>query len=392
MGSLPLLLTVAAALIMNAGEDENTDVRRAPDVVDTIDALGTAGAPSRALAGVERERWLAGRATFARERTPRDGLGPAFNATSCAACHRDPAVGGAGGLEFNVVLAADDPEAPASDDAIARYLSGRGGGTLERELKAGRELRPSDLELRLANTLQTPSMLGLGLLERVHEDEILGREDPHDRDGDGVRGFAKRVRVGGAVRVGRFGWRADLPTLNDFTRAACGGELGLTVPAEVGFGRTEDGDLALDPEMTWAELDALVFFCSELAPPARGGRASEPEVARGEALFAQVGCATCHVPTLYGADGAIHPYTDLLLHAVVPDLPPSVDRGGEPSPFRTPPLWGVAHTAPYLHDGRAPTLADAIAAHGGEADAARGRFERLSAAEREAVLAFLADL
>jgi CxxC motif-containing protein (DUF1111 family) len=390
----PPLFLAAASLALAGDADEAKSA-------DAVPALGTPGAPTRELVGRERERWLAGRAFFLKEMSERDGLGPAFNATSCGACHLAPVTGGAGGLEFNVAVA---PEATGGkkrgaardDDAISRYLRsrevGQGRGLTQREIDKCVDMGGRRLDELVANTVQTPSILGLGALERVHEDEILGREDPHDRDGDGVRGVAQRVRVGNSTFVGRFGWRADLPTLNDFARAACGGELGLTVPAEVGFGQTDDGDLALDPEMTWGELDALVFFCRELAPPARGGRAAEPEVALGERAFDRVGCAVCHVPTLYGADGAIHPYTDLLLHAVAPRLPRTLDRKGEPAAFRTPPLWGIAQTAPYLHDGRAATLADAIAAHEGEAEGARKRFDALAPGEREALLAFLADL
>ena len=82
----------------------------------------------------------------------------------------------------------------------------------------------------VAGTVQTPSVLGLGLLESVYEDELLAREDPGDLDRDGIRGVANRVQVGNATRIGRFGWQAQLPTVRDFVRAACGGELGLTVP------------------------------------------------------------------------------------------------------------------------------------------------------------------
>lgn len=367
-------------------------------------ARGTAGAPGRELAGRELERWVAGRAFFGREMTQREGLGPAFNAASCGACHVDPAPGGAGGLEFNVRVAKDAGAAPAEGEeavrsAISRYLETRAvldARTLEEwrgELERLAAKEDPHLRARLiAGTVQTPSILGLGQLERVHEDEILGREDPDDRDGDGVRGIAQRVTVGGTVQIGRFGWHADLPTLNDFVRAACGGELGLTVPAEVGFGMTADGDLALDPEMTWQQLDELVFFCRELAPPARGGRGAEPEVKRGEEVFEKLGCGVCHVPVLYGADGPVNAYTDLLLHAVVPEVPPSETGSREPVLRRTAPLWGVGATGPYLHDGRAETLADAILAHGGEGLEAGRRFGAVRAGDREALLAFLADL
>jgi CxxC motif-containing protein (DUF1111 family) len=129
-----------------------------------------------------------------------------------------------------------------------------------------------------------------------------------------------------------------------------------------------------------------------LAPPPRAG-GTDPAIPQGEALFSTIGCATCHIPTLPGAGGPVPLYSDLLLH----DIHPAEFRGmAEPDApvgmYRTPPLWGVRDTSPYLHDGSATTLEDAILRHGDEALNARTNYEQLTAGEQDALLLFLEDL
>jgi CxxC motif-containing protein (DUF1111 family) len=225
---------------------------------------------------------------------------------------------------------------------------------------------------------------------------ILAQEDPDDRDGDGVRGIASRVEVRGREEIGRFGWRAQAPTIADFVCAALGAEIGLTV-ADVGrdFGVVEDPDAADDPELPTGDLDHLVFFCRSLAPPEPAEISSAEQVVatqRGEIVFEAIGCATCHVPALQSAQGPVQLYSDLLLHNVAPPLDEDGRKAGEPAAFRTPPLWGVRDTAPYLHDGRAETLDAAIRAHGGEAARSADRYAAIPVPERDALIAFLRSL
>jgi CxxC motif-containing protein (DUF1111 family) len=128
------------------------------------------------------------------------------------------------------------------------------------------------------------------------------------------------------------------------------------------------------------------------------------EVENGKKLFNQTGCANCHTPSL-GSVSRI--YSDLLLHRMGQDLeargssyggspPPPAERSTEEGPlpdeWRTAPLWGVADSGPYLHDGRAATLEDAILMHGGQGAAAAARFERLSPAQRDQLIGFLKTL
>jgi CxxC motif-containing protein (DUF1111 family) len=136
----------------------------------------------------------------------------------------------------------------------------------------------------------------------------------------------------------------------------------------------------------------MEFFLARLGPPRRVG-SLDPEVLSGELVFERVGCARCHVPELAGANGPVPLYSDLLLH----DVMPSAFRGmaepdAGPGHYRTPPLWGIRATAPYLHDGRASSLRAAILQHEGEANAVRQAFQALPVAERDALIAFLDDL
>ncbi len=415
-------IAIAILAVMSGGETESESAHPARLVE---------GFPTAKLGEPQATRWLAGKQLFEQEFDERTGLGPASNGPSCATCHHSPAIGGAGGLEFNVGGDAGDGSAPLFSYSLRGRRSGADDGPTPDESRNAFAQLPLESRKRIlakmspavqacsglegldveqvprAVGMQTPSLFGLGWLETVHETEILSREDPGDRDGDGVRGIASRVDVGGGrIEVGRFGWRAQAPRMEDFVRGACGGELGLTVPFdERGFGQTEDDDGSADPELAFHQLADLVSYCSDLAPPPRAGRASRSEVVKGEVHFAEVGCATCHVPRLEGEYGPVAAYTDLLLHVVAD--PPSeprteVARGrrgivaevaaAEPVAFRTPPLWGISRTGPYLHDGAAETLEQAIEAHAGEARRARRAWTGLDAEQRAELIAFLADL
>ena len=186
-----------------------------------------------------------------------------------------------------------------------------------------------------------------------------------------------------------------MPSLEEFTRDALSGELGITVPARAGltFGKQRDDDGVSDPEIKDADYDALVFFMKSLAPPPRKPIDSA-RAAAGAALFARIGCQRCHVPELRTADGTPVPlYSDLLLHDVMAvgalGVPSGAASGRE---LRTPPLWGLSGSAPYMHDGRAATIEQAIERHDGEGRAARAAFRELDSAARATLLEFLGSL
>ena len=228
------------------------------------------------------------------------------------------------------------------------------------------------------------------MIDGIADSVILANEDPLDNNGDGVRGVARLIDTGSGLEVGKFGWKAQIPTVSDFVRDAISSELGLTVFDDGrGFGLLTDSDGIADPEMPIQEYEDLIFYNQHLAAPPRAGVA----VAEGEALFTSIGCATCHIPELPGVNGPVPLYSDLLLHDIH-----DVDFRGTAEPdapvgmYRTPPLWGLRKSAPYLHDGRATTIQAAIEQHFDEAENSRLNYEALTASEREQLLLFLQDL
>ncbi len=267
----------------------------------------------------------------------------------------------------------------------------------------------------MTSVRMAPPLVGVGLLDAVPEADLLALADPDDRDGDGVRGRVNLVWDAGrgAFAVGRFGLKANQPSLRQQNAGAFNGDLGLTSPLFPDPGCTEAQTAcraASGPartELTDEQLDAVTFYTRALAVPARRN-ADDPLVRVGEGLFAAIGCAACHTPTLRTgpspalpalAGRDIHPYTDLLLHDLgegLADGRPDFQATGRD--WRTPPLWGlgltaaVADRATYLHDGRARTPLEAILWHGGEADAARAAVVRMPSLNRKALLAFLDSL
>jgi CxxC motif-containing protein (DUF1111 family) len=289
-------------------------------------------------------------------------------------------LGGAGGIDTSVIRFG--------------HRDGEGAWTaLERGVLPRASL-PGDPPVRLpdeANVIelrQPPTALGTGPLGRIAEVAILANEDPEDADQDGISGVARRLPDG---RIGRYGWKAQIPSALDFAADALLNENGLTVHASrSAFTRADDGDAWPDPELDDPALDDLVFYLEHLGPPIPVAPADPAAAARGAETFEEVGCASCHVPELDG----VPLYSDLLLHDVWPDPMGVVDQepGVLPTEFRTPPLWGIRDTAPYLHDGSAPDLPAAIVGHGGEAEGARDAFQALTAAEQAELVEFLRAL
>ena len=163
-----------------------------------------------------------------------------------------------------------------------------------------------------------------------------------------------------------------------------------------------------DPEVTSAAVANVVFYLKTLRVPPRRN-ADDPLVQEGALIFDDIGCASCHVPTLVTGASEIevldrkefHPYTDMLLHDMGPELDDGYTEGSvaETSEWRTAPLWGLGLAAEFqggqmflLHDGRANSIQEAVEYHGGEASGARGAFLALTPSQREAIMAFLMSL
>ncbi len=350
---------------------------------DPVPAVGSYGAPDKALAGAQAELYARGRRIFDRDVAIAKGLGPGFNGDSCRACHFEPTIGGAGPAGVDVTRQG------IIDEQTGSFFTPAGGTMLHRLMTDVHKRPAQDPDANVFELRQAPPLYGLGLVDRIADAQIEAHADPGDEDGDGISGRVRRLPDG---RIGRFGWKGDFPTLEDFVRDALSNEVGVTVPEGDGFvaGRSSDDDDAPDPEIDPADYAALVYYTARLGPPPAKAHLDDTE-ARGEQLFGDVGCTGCHTPELKTDDGQPVPlYSDLLLHDVAPPNYRGIESGDATMrEFRTPPLWGIGDTGPYMHDGLAGTLDEAIRRHQGESEGVTGRYEALSEQDQAALIAFL---
>ncbi len=342
--------------------------------------------------GTDDESIERGRALFDKAFTQAEGLGaPEMNADSCRACHQDPAMGGAGPLELNVSRFARDNGGAGPFENLD---GGQGLSKLYPPMHPGREEHPEGPDgADVFEQRQTPSVFGDGLIDEIPGIVITSHEDTLDANGDGIFGVARRIDVNGVIEIGRFGWKGQVPRLADFVNDAMMGELGITTPDNGrGFAGLSDGDPVADPEISQQDVDDMTAFLKSLPAPARGG-STDPRVVEGLGLFHEIGCAICHIPSLPGPNGPVPLYSNLLLHDVMPTDFRGMSEPGAPSGmFQTPPLWGIKDTAPYMHDGRAEDLQDAILAHYSEAEQVRQNYEALTDRQKAALILFLEDL
>ena len=397
-----------------------------------------------------------------------DGLGPLFNSRACQNCHLKD---GRGHPPFSADVPDDSGSMlvrlsvpPATDEEKAKLAAHRAnslpeptyGGQLqdrsiqglaaEGKLKieyAEQEVKLADGEsvsLRAPHYSLTdlgygpisadvmisprvaPPMIGLGLLEAVPEEQILALAQSEAASNAGISGKPNQVwsREHDKVMLGRFGWKAGIPTIAQQAAEAFNGDIGISstmIPAGSGDCTEKQPDCLNAPSgnspnyqnvEVGDDLFKLVeFYSQNLAVPARR-RPDDAQVLHGKAIFYQSGCASCHNPKFMTGEvpdqphlshQLIWPYTDMLLHDMGEGLADNRPEGAATgSEWRTPPLWGVGltqtvsgHTL-FLHDGRARNLTEAILWHGGEAEAARNKFAALSQTDRDALLAFVNSL
>ena len=410
--------------------------------------------PLDGLSDAERERFFRGRSLFNQSWVVApakddqvDGLGPLYNRLACISCHARngrglPPEGADERMQSMLVrlsVAGRGPHGgPRPHPAYGDQFNEEGipGVPGEGRIRLGwieSKHRLADGEVvslrrpRLAFTelgygpigrvLTSPrvgqQVVGMGLLDAVSAQTLAALAA--ERKPDGVKGRVNRVwnPETAAQEAGRFGYKANMPTLRVQIAGAFLGDLGITSdlhPAQncsvvqSACRQAPNGGL---PELSTRQLEDVEFYLAHLAVPARRNADSEA-VQRGEALFARVGCVQCHRPMLQTgpsprfprlAGQTIAPYTDLLIHDMglgLADGRPDFVASGRA--WRTPPLWGIGLTRTiseqerYLHDGRARSLTEAILWHGGEARVARRRFASLPAQERRALLAFLESL
>jgi CxxC motif-containing protein (DUF1111 family) len=373
---------------------------------------GTAkfGDPLPGLLPAEFERFRVGLDDFVEVETAEEGLGPAFNASSCGVCHNVPAIGGTS-------LVSEVRAAYRDEQGQIHPLIGADGQPLDTlyhlfstPSHGCQPVMPAEANI-IARRVPIP-LFGAGLVEAIDDETIVALEDANDANGDGISGRAARVvdRATGHVRIGRFGWKAQHATLRSFSGDAYRNEMGITnelFPDELATGVTPeqmkrcdpvpDPEDLVDPRTRLAAIDNFEAFMKFLAPPPRGP--VDDRARLGEQTFSSIGCGACHVPALpTGANP--HPlfnrrsvplFSDLLLHDVGTgdDIP---QASALPSEIRTPALWGLRMRRPLLHDGSASTAEAAILRHAGEAEPARRRFQQLSPGQRSALLAFLNSL
>jgi CxxC motif-containing protein (DUF1111 family) len=380
-------------------------------------AGGQLGDPLPGLTPAELDAFQRGKVLFEKRFKPEEGLGPHYNATSCASCHSTPTTGGSAQLyrNFFIAMYGTPPSQSAFPSlpspvvpAYGPHTPGAAGFTLEQgrfDIPATYFGTPVVVAQRNAIPL-----FGVGLFEFIDNQTILLNADPFDLDNDGISGRAN-YDFGD---LGRFGVKAQSNNIERFTRPPLFNQMGVTSDPFLGSAGTislssaaqgttdpdapiTDLDGVPDPEMTVTDLGDLIAFSRFLAPPPR--LPFSDAAMKGEALFAQIGCVGCHLPTLNSTLGPVEAHTDLLLHDMGLGLADNLQFGA-PSPggpstateFRTQPLWGVSLHAPFLHDGRAATLAEAIDAHGGEAQASRDKFTTLSPKEQAELITFLEHL
>ena len=365
--------------------------------------------PGEPLAGVtpaEFEEFRLGLEDFLEVETAEEGLGPAFNGTSCAACHNVPAVGGTSAV-------AEVRAARRLEDGTFAAVAADGESLFHLFSVPGHACQPAiPVEANVIIRRVPIPVFGAGLVEAIDDDTLVTLADLQARGRDGISGRAARItdRATGAQRVGRFGWKAQHATLLAFGADAYRNEMGITndlFPSEIAVGIDQgrmrlcdpipDPEDIADPRTRRRGIDNFASFMRLLAPVARGS--IDATASAGESVFTAIGCANCHVPALStgaNANPLLHRqpvplYSDLLLHDV--GTGDGIRQAAaEPGEIRTPALWGLRFRRPLLHDGSAATTDEAIARHRGEAESARVNYERLSEAQKAELRRFLTTL
>ncbi len=431
--------------------------------------------PAANLPDDERTRFVMGNSFYRRNwveapasTKARDGLGPHFIARSCGGCHvqdgrgeppaiftrlgdtQDPTVA------LLIRLTVPGPDAHGGPRHEPTYGDQFNNAAIQGVKPEGRvTLRYDTLKGKFADgtpyTLQkpvygfgdlgygpmhpdvmlspriAPQIIGVGLLEAIAEADILANAADQAAAPGPIKGTPNQVwdAPSGRMMLGRFGWKANVATIAHQTGGAFLGDMGITsrhfaneacTPAQKDCLAAPSGKSAAAQGQPGVEiddkaLDDVIFYQATLAPPARRNL-QDAQVLRGQALFAQAQCATCHRPSYVTQAGPfphltskalngqrIWPYTDLLLHDMGERLADGrPDFGANGRQWKTPPLWGTGlikdvngHTR-LLHDGRARGVLEAILWHGGEADAAREQVLKMKKSDRDALVKFVESL
>lgn len=355
-----------------------------------------------------------------------DGLGPVFNATSCVACHFQGGVGGGGDIAHNVVAYevhpnlrdkklrnglvhafAVDKQYSESHALLAKCFPIIPGGD---RVVGGCTVKFEDFDPVKIETTNSIALFGDGLIDRLSDSAIrlnyarkLAKQLGREMTGDFQTAGAGRPRILPDGRLGRFGWKAQFATVREFVAAACANELGLGTPVMEQAKPMGKEYQCNEADLNKQEFRQLVAFVDALPAPVEvvpKDAAQRSAAERGKKLFASIGCAECHTPNIAEAVGI---YSDLMLHSLTSKISDGYtheilvevavpDTHPKPDEWRTAPLWGVADSAPYFHDGATGTLHGAILRHEGDALAVTKAYKNLPPSDQEAVVAFLKTL
>ena len=387
-------------------------------------------------------------AKYGNSATARDGLGPTFNARACTSCHfkdgrGEPPVNGeiSKGFLMRISLGQDENGQAIPGPGYGEQIQERSNLGVPFEAKVNVSYTDETHEYPDGSTyeLRTPTYtftdehfgslsgiktsprigtqtIGLGLIDALPESEILKFVDEFDSDNDGISGRANNTYdiESGALKLGKYGWKANAATLKQQVTSAFHGDMGLTsVLLPIDNCPSPQQDCLDDPkdesefEVSNRQLERITFYQATLAVPNRRNFRDE-SVLKGKVLFTELNCISCHSTNLKTGNSeftpllnniTIRPYSDFLLHDMGDKL---ADNRGDflatGTEWRTQPLWGIGliptvnnHTF-LLHDGRARTIEEAILWHGGEAETSKLAFKNLNAEERQNVLDFINTL
>ena len=349
----------------------------------------------------------ADRETFAEAEENDDGVGPTYNARSCAECHENPVVG--------AISQVTEQRAGTTHGNV--FTDAPGGSLIH-----SRAIHP-DIQERLTDDLNTHSFrtslntLGDGFVEAIDDSTLQGIAASQPASMRGEWFLVPVLEAGTATRVGRFGWKNQHASLVSFSADAYLNEMGITSPLapteNTSMGNpVDDFDDVNDPEDNGDDVDAFArFMRATKAPPRDTTLAVTADAMAGEQIFNNIGCATCHVSTIITApagtivnggtftipaslgDKIIHPFGDFLMHDI--GTGDGIVQNGPLSSrnkVRTAPLWGVRTRNRLMHDGESLTFTDAINRHGGQADKVTKEFKKLNAQETNQLLTFLSSL
>ena len=395
-----------SSIFMSTGVEKPGELSSAGPALETQAGATTLGGPLAGLTPEQLALFHEGRDEFEEVDDAEDGLGPVFTEASCATCHTGPIGGTNGRVETRFGRWGPNGFDPLTelggsllqDHAIG--LVGKG----DRPFVFVPETVPPQANVK-AGRITLP-LFGMGLVDGVSDQTLLLLARLQARYVPQVQGtphMVKEIKTG-AMRVGRFGWKAQVPTLHQFSGDAYLNEMGITSPEFPEESRPQGSAeaLAFNPKPGLNDdgenVQRFVDFMSLLGPPPRGRRSFAADI--GGVVFVSAGCAYCHIPTLVTGNSSVaalsgktfHPYSDFLLHDMGTLGDGIVQGQAGPRMMRTSALWGLSSRQTYLHDGRAKTIQDAILQHGGQGAWSRDRYNRMGPYYRFLLDAYLRSL